>query len=141
MGRIARSACAAAVLAALAACSDARPPDHLRIAGGDAERGRSLIQRYECGACHRIEGVQGAYGMVGPPLTDYAQRALLAGITPNVPGTLVRWLMDAPSLDPRTGMPNLGVSEQEARDIATYLYTLGAERARIWPAGEFPLAR
>jgi hypothetical protein len=29
-------------------------------------------------------------------------------------------------------MPNLGITEPEARDIATYLYTLGAEKVRVW---------
>jgi mono/diheme cytochrome c family protein len=118
---------------AVIGCDSAEPPAHLRIAGGDAERGRQLIRYYGCGACHRIEGIQGARGVVGPPLLDYAQRTMLAGRMPNVPRNLVPWLIDPPALAPQTGMPNLGVSEAQARDIATYLYTLGADGARAYP--------
>jgi cytochrome c2 len=116
----------------LAACGRPEPPAHLRIVGGDAERGRLLVQRYACGSCHTIEGIRGGNGVVGPPLTDYAQRVLLAGIVPNTPRTLVPWLMNPPAMAPNTAMPNLGITEPEARDIATYLYTLGAEKVRTW---------
>jgi mono/diheme cytochrome c family protein len=121
-----------------AACEQPQPPAHLRIVGGDADRGRALIARFECGACHRIEGVLGAVGTTGPPLTDYAQRVLLAGIVPNAPRTLVAWLMDPPAIEPRTGMPNLGLTEAEAKDIATYLYTLGADGVPVWPQADLP---
>jgi hypothetical protein len=50
---------------------------------------------------------------------------------PNVPRLLVAWLMDPAALKPQTGMPNLGLGDGEARDIASYLYTLG--RADIRP--------
>jgi hypothetical protein len=79
--------------------------------------------------------------VVGPPLDDYAQRVLLAGIVPNAPRTLVPWLMDPPAVDPDTAMPNLGVSEAEARDMATYLYTLGAEKVLVWPREGRPLGQ
>jgi cytochrome c2 len=130
-----------AALIGLLGCDQPQPPVHLHIAGGDAERGRALIQRYECGSCHRIEGIRGAKGVVGPPLTDYAQRVLLAGIVPNAPRTLVPWLMNPPAFDPKTAMPNLGITESEARDIATYLYTLGAEGVLIWPRTDMPLGQ
>jgi mono/diheme cytochrome c family protein len=124
----------AAAFASLAACADAsEPPDHLRIADANPERGRELIAGYGCGACHRIEGVRGTRGTVGPPLTDYAQRKLLAGIVPNTPRMLVAWIMDPPAMSPQTGMPAVGVSEPEARHIASYLYTLGAARSAVYP--------
>lgn len=127
-----RGAVLTAALLALSGCERPEPPDHLKIVGGDAERGRRLIASYGCGACHTIEGVRGANGVVGPPLTNYAQRVLLAGIVPNAPRTLVPWLMDPSAIDPDTGMPTLGITAPEARDIATYLYTLGAENVRVW---------
>jgi mono/diheme cytochrome c family protein len=123
-----------ALLLGLAGCGDApEPPDHLTISGADPEQGRQLIRDYGCGTCHRIDGIRGSNGRVGPQLRDYAQRHLLAGILPNTPTTLVAWLMDPPALDPRTGMPNLGVSEAEARHMAAYLYTLGARDAPVYP--------
>ena len=138
-----RGACAAVALVAgaVTACDRPAPPAHLRIAGGDAARGQQLIKSYGCGTCHTIEGVQGARGIVGPPLTDYAQRGFLAGIVPNAPRFLVPWLMDPPAMSPRTAMPDMGIGEAEARDIATYLYTLGAAGAQVYPDGPpLPLA-
>ncbi len=113
--------------AAIAGCGAAEPPAHLRIEGGEPKEGRQLIINYGCGTCHTIEGVPGAIGMVGPPLTDFAQRKVLAGSYPNVPRHLVRWLMNPPALQPETAMPSLGLSAEQAGHIATYLYTLGAE--------------
>jgi mono/diheme cytochrome c family protein len=114
------------VLLALAACSEAAPPAHLAIPGADPDRGRALIADYGCGSCHVVDGVTGADGLVAPPLENFANRTLLAGSFPNVPRFLVPWLMDPPDLKPETAMPNLGVSDMEARDIASYLYTLGS---------------
>lgn len=92
------------------------------VADGDAERGRAALVALECGACHRIPGIPGAHGTVGPPLGDFRERVFLAGTHPNAPDRLVAWIVDAPSLDPGTAMPDLEVSETEARDIAAYLY-------------------
>ncbi len=123
-----------AVVLGLGACGEASaPPAFLHVPGGEPERGRSLIHAYGCGTCHVIEGIRGARGTVGPPLVDYAERRLLAGVLPNAPRYLVPWLMDPPSLDPQTGMPALGLTEPEARHIAAYLYTLGASRAQVYP--------
>jgi hypothetical protein len=77
--------------------------------------------------------VSGAIGAVGPPLSDFAARGFIAGVVPNYPGYLVRWVMDPPALAPQTAMPDVGVEEQDARDIAAYLYTLGADRVAAYP--------
>lgn len=116
----------AIVLLALCAC-DAPPPRHL-VAMGDAGRGRAAIERYQCVACHTIPGIDGPDGVVGPPLTDFGLRTHIAGFVPNAPGNLVAWLQDPPAIAPETGMPDLGVGEADARDIAAYLYTLGDPR-------------
>jgi cytochrome c2 len=121
--------------AGLAACGDA--PEHAfvrKIAGGDPEQGQRLIHAFGCGTCHTIEGVRGARGKVGPELDDFAEQHLLAGILPNTPPYLIAWLMDPVALSPRTGMPAQGVTEDEARDIAAYLYTLG-DPTQIYPSG------
>ncbi|MFC4174300.1 c-type cytochrome [Microvirga sp. GCM10011540] len=127
-------ALAAASLFMLAACNEGSNsqdtysqdynPDLQRIVGGDPERGRRVIASYECGACHTIPGIQGAHGIVGPPLTKFARRQLIGGVVPNQPTLLIRWVQDAPSLIPQTGMPDLGLTDDEARDAASYLYTL-----------------
>ena len=107
---------------AAAACGGKQPA--VQVAGGDAERGKASIERYGCVACHAIPGIAGHGSNVGPPLTKMAKRAYIGGVLPNSPDELVRWLRNPPEVDPRTAMPNLGVSEREARDMAAYLYTL-----------------
>ena len=106
---------------ALLACRDPGGYEPV-VTGGSAERGRGALIRYECGACHRIPGIPRAQGSVGPPLNDYGERVYVAGRYPNVPPRLVEWIRHAPALDSRTAMPDLGVTEAEARDIAAYLY-------------------
>ncbi len=91
---------------------------------GDAARGRLAIADLECGACHVIPGIPGAWGHVGPPLADYAHNVYIAGKYPNVPEVLVRFVRDAPSLAPDTAMPAIEMSDAQARDIAAYLYSL-----------------
>lgn len=99
--------------------------DHaLRVVEGDPERGRTIIASYACGVCHSIPGIRGAHGIVGPPLAQFARRQFIAGVVPNHPATLVRWVKDPPSLSPQTGMPDMGLTDEEARHVAAYLYTL-----------------
>lgn len=101
-------------------------PAHLAIPGGVPGRGHELIIKYGCGTCHIVEGVAGAQGEVGPMLTNFADRTLIAGRFPNVPRFLVSWILNPPALKPETAMPALGLTESEARDVASYLYTLGS---------------
>jgi mono/diheme cytochrome c family protein len=91
----------------------------------DAERGRRLLFTYGCGSCHVIPGVRRATGRAGPPLTRWAERHYIAGSLLNTPVNMVRWLMDPPSMEPGTTMPALGVTAEEALDMARYLYQLG----------------
>jgi len=123
----------AVILAAALAGCDAAAPVHLVIPGADPGRGRALIHAYGCGACHAIPGVRGARGRVGPSLADWSARKLLAGRLGNAPEHLVAWLLDPVAVNPRTGMPALGLDEAQARDIASYLYTLGAPDSRVAP--------
>ncbi len=94
------------------------------VAGGDRETGKRLIRDYGCGACHVIPGIRGAEGMVGPPLTSFARRTFIAGQVANNADFLVRWIEVPQAIEPGTAMPNLGITEGQARNIAAYLYTL-----------------
>lgn len=94
------------------------------VVGGDPDRGQQAIAEYGCGACHKIPGVPGANSTVGPPLTDWIERLYIAGALPNQPENLVRWLIDPQAIEPGTAMPNLMVTEQDARDMSAYLYSL-----------------
>jgi cytochrome c len=93
------------------------------LTGGDAARGRSAFKRYRCGACHSIRASESADGQVGPALDQVATRAFLAGEQPNDPTHMIAWIQHPQALRPGSGMPDVGLSDQEARDIAAYLYT------------------
>ncbi len=53
-----------------------------------------------------------------------ASREQLAGKLPNTPENLMRWIRDPQDVSPGTAMPQMGLSEQEGRDIAAFLYSL-----------------
>ena len=95
-----------------------------RLTGGDPQRGKVAIRQYGCATCHTIPGVEGAQGLVGPPLDRIGSRVYLAGQLENTPANMMRWIRDPQGIEPGTAMPNLRVSEQDGRDIAAYLYTL-----------------
>jgi cytochrome c2 len=96
---------------------------------GDPVAGKAAIAKYGCGSCHVIPGVERARGLVGPPLTDFAWRAYIAGRAYNTPTNLEAWIRAPDSVEPGTAMPTLGVSQAEARDMAAYLYLETATRA------------
>ena len=97
---------------------------HPRLLGGDAERGKAAMGQYGCTSCHMIPGIAGARGTAGPPLTGIGTRGYIAGVLPNTPENMVRWIMDPRGVDSLTAMPTLGVSDSLARDMAEYLYRL-----------------
>ncbi|HKP62892.1 MAG TPA: c-type cytochrome [Polyangiales bacterium] len=92
--------------------------------GGDPERGERLIRGSGCAACHSVPGIRKPRGVVGPSLSGFASRAFIAGVVPNTPRNLVRWVMDPPAVAPGTAMPALGLNDAQAQDVAAYLYTL-----------------
>jgi cytochrome c len=92
--------------------------------GGDIHRGAAAIERHGCGSCHTIPGISGADGLAGPPLAGIASRIYVAGVLQNTPSNLMRWIENPKAVDEKTVMPNVGLTDQEARDIAGYLYTL-----------------
>jgi len=94
------------------------------VPGGDAERGHAALVAYQCGACHVIAGVAGARGQVGPPLKEFRHRVYIAGRLPNEPTTLIRFIQNPPAMIEDTAMPEVGVSEAQATDMAAYLYRL-----------------
>lgn len=92
--------------------------------GGDTERGVAAIRKYGCASCHTIPGVRDAKARVGPSLDGIAGRSYVAGVLSNTPEHLIQWIENPQAVDNKTAMPNMGVTERDARDIATYLYTL-----------------
>ena len=126
-GRAHAASLGCVVLALAAACgTDGEDAAYTaeRLTGGNARRGALAIRHHGCGTCHTIGGIPGAEGLVGPALDGLAARSFIAGVLPNSGENLVRWIQDPRAIAPKTAMPDLGVSEADARDIAAYIYTL-----------------
>jgi putative membrane protein len=94
------------------------------MTGGDPEKGSDALASYGCTACHTIPGIREARGLVGPPLTSIGSRVYLAGRLPNTPDNIKKWIQHPRAVDEKTAMPETGVTDADARDIAAYLYTL-----------------
>lgn len=94
------------------------------LTGGNPANGPAAIGRYGCGSCHTIPQVQAANGKVGPPLTGIASRAYLAGRLSNSPANMVRWIQHPQQVEHGTVMPDMSVTDDDARDITAFLYTL-----------------
>jgi cytochrome c1 len=92
--------------------------------GGDPKRGKEEIRHHGCSACHSIPGVPGANALVGPPLDHMASRSYVAGTLPNTSDNMRAWILHPQKIKPKNAMPDVGLSEDEARDITAYLYTL-----------------
>ncbi len=91
------------------------------VAAPDAHRGKHALEQYACATCHEIPGVTGATVPVGPSLRNLARRSYIAGVLPNTSDNLVRWLREPQRVKPGSAMPDLGVSERDARDMALFL--------------------
>lgn len=117
----------------LAGCNEgAMTRPYVVATGGNPQHGKQLIQDYGCGACHVVPGIHAARGLVGPPLYFLGQRTMIAGELPNSPGNLAHWIQHPRSVEPKTAMPDLGLTEDQAYDIAAYLYTLPGPEGRRW---------
>lgn len=92
--------------------------------GGNARLGQTEIRKYGCNTCHQISGISSAKGLIGPPLDGISGRYYIAGELPNTPDNLMLWIQHPRQVEAHTAMPEMGVTEQDSRDIAAYLYTL-----------------
>jgi len=113
---------AVAVLLTLLAAAGCGGGGGRAVPGGSAARGKQLIEFQGCGSCHEIGGIPNANGRVGPSLVGIADHLTIAGKLPNTPANLVRWLENPQRIVPGTLMPDLGLHQRGARDIAAYLY-------------------
>jgi cytochrome c1 len=113
---------------AAAACSgggsDASMEGSRVVRGASPEAGKTQIVHYGCGACHQIPGVKNANGLVGPPLIHFGRRGTIAGYFANTPTNLTDWIDNPQHMQPGSDMPDLGVTRDEARNIAAYLESL-----------------
>jgi cytochrome c len=113
-------------VALLAGCGDLgrSVPPAVDVPGGNPTAGRQAVIEYGCHSCHIIPGIIGPQGHVGPPLTNFARRSFVGGVAPNTTDNLILWIQNPQALNPLSAMPALGVTEQDARNMAAYLYTI-----------------
>ena len=122
--------CAVALLGALMFVAfvtwKARQQTHsvaIAMTGGDPARAPDIIRRYGCAGCHTIPGIPGGDGKVGGPLADIKGRVYVGGVVANTADNLIAWIVTPQAFSPRSAMPATGISQAEARDVATYLYS------------------
>lgn len=120
MGRRATAGLLGLVLCACVDKTDLPRP----MVQADPAAGLAVIKEAGCAACHQIPGVAWPAGRSGSNLAGFGAQPLIVGRLPNQPDVLIRWLIDAPSLDPGTAMPPMPLTQDQARDVAAYLYTL-----------------
>jgi cytochrome c2 len=109
-------------LAGIGGCSKA-PPSSEPMTGGNPRTGQQLIARYGCAACHQIKGIAHADSRVGPSLEEIRDSSYVGGVLPNSADNLMKWIEHPRAVNPKTAMPELGVTRTEARDMAAYLYS------------------
>jgi len=122
--RIAASASPSAPMRPLSSATDDSANRLTTAGGGDPRRGRHLLLQYGCDVCHEIPGVVGASMPVGPPLDHMGLHNFIGGVLQNTPGNLVRWIRTPQKFVPDGAMPDLGVTDRDAIDIAAYLESL-----------------
>ncbi len=111
------------LLPLLSGCDDAVQSAETAY-GGNPGHGAALVERFGCGACHTIPGIDDAKGLVGPPLDHIGSQVYLAGVLRNTPDNMVTWLRDPQGVVPNNAMPDVGLTDQQARDVTAYLQTL-----------------
>jgi mono/diheme cytochrome c family protein len=87
------------------------------------ERAQITLRQYSCDNCHVIRDMVGPTTLVGPSLEHWYRRKYIAGVLPNTPENLVRWIVDPQAVSPHTLMPDLDVIEPHAQVMTRYLLT------------------
>jgi mono/diheme cytochrome c family protein len=96
-------------------------------AGGNAQRGKQLFEAVGCQACHvvgamtKVREARGTSYDIAPELTRVGSKVN--------PDWLYDWVRNPRHFNPATKMPNLRLTDSEAKDIVAYLMTLKDERA------------
>jgi mono/diheme cytochrome c family protein len=95
------------------------------ISGGDARRGKQLVESAGCLACHAVGDQTKVRDQRG---TSYDIAPELTRIGAKVDGAwLFDWVRNPRHYNPTTRMPSLRLTDGEARDIVAYLVTLRSE--------------
>ncbi|MCA9630497.1 MAG: c-type cytochrome [Myxococcales bacterium] len=99
------------------------------LAGASLDKGRKLIEEKGCGSCHVMSGVPAFMTKPDPKTADENTRRGQA-LAPDLRWArdkfpvqnLIAWIKDPKSIKPDTRMPVTTLTNDEARDIAAYIY-------------------
>jgi mono/diheme cytochrome c family protein len=97
------------------------------FAGGDAKRGKNLVETIGCTGCHaigdntKVRETRGTSYDIAPELTRVGSKVS--------PEWMYDWIRNPRRYNPTTKMPNLRLTDAEAKDVVAYLTTLKDERA------------
>ncbi len=94
--------------------------------GGDAGRGKDLVGTIGCKGCH-VVGDDGRMRQARGFSYDMAPELTRAGSKLD-PDWAFAWIKNPRSYRPSARMPNLRLTDQEARDVVAYLMTLRDDR-------------
>jgi cytochrome c oxidase subunit II len=90
--------------------------------GNQYAAGEKLFTAKGCVACHSLYAVNAPKGMVGPNLANVGARShIAAGTLKNTDENLAHWIRDPQGIKKGVLMPNLGVSEADAKTLAAFL--------------------
>lgn len=90
--------------------------------GPDYATGEKLFQTKGCVACHALYALNAPKGMVGPNLANVGARSYIAaGTLENSNENLARWIRNPQAIKKGVLMPNLGVTETEAKALVAFL--------------------
>ena len=87
----------------------------------NTQAGAQLYARLGCPVCHAMSQPN-ASGKVGPDLTHFGSRQLIAGgVLSNTPVHLTRWLNDPDQVKPGTRMPKYPLNATQVASLTRYL--------------------
>jgi cytochrome c oxidase subunit 2 len=90
--------------------------------GPEHAQGEKLFMTKGCMGCHSLQAVKAPQGLIGPNLANVGSRSYIAaGWLKNTDENLERWIREPQAVKKGVLMPNLGVTEQEARALRAYL--------------------
>ncbi len=90
--------------------------------GPEYAKGEKLFMTKGCMGCHSLQAVKPPKGLIGPNLANVGARShIAAGWLANTDENLERWIREPQTVKKGVLMPNLGVTEEEARALRAYL--------------------
>jgi cytochrome c oxidase subunit II len=106
----------------LAVRQQPRPPP-LEEEAGLISRGEEVFFGAACHTCHAIRDTP-AEARIGPDLTHLGSRPTLgAGLMPNTPENLARWILDPQGLKPGNRMPATPLPPEDVSALVAYLHS------------------